>query len=231
MAVMNQLMMTAAGAGSSCPALEGTMWAWGDGNGFLGHDNLTDYSVPTQIGSLTNWTNNVGSWTYGEGIHIIKSDGTLWGFGYSNFGQIGDGDTTHRSSPVQVGSDTDWAQVSNGSNWTAAIKTNGTLYTWGYNGYGQLGHGNTTNLSVPTQVGSLTTYASVRCADAYYTMFLKTDGTLWGMGVNRQGNLGNGSTAADGVSSPVQAGSATNWLAFELTGRTVGGAVLALASA
>ena len=227
---MNTLMMTASGAGSACPELEGTLWAWGDGNNMIGHDNLTSYSVPTQIGSLTNWTNKIGTWQYGEGTHIIKTDGTLWGWGYSNFGQIGDGATTHRSSPVQVGSDTDWAQVSNGSSWTAAIKTDGTLYTWGYNGYGQLGHGDTTSRSVPTQVGSLTTYASVRCANAFFTLFLKTDGTLWGMGVDRQGNLGAGSTVADGRSSPVQAGSATNWLAFEVRGGTVGGSVLALAS-
>ena len=230
MAILNSLMMTAAGSGDTCEALEGTLWAWGQGDTYLGHDNLTSYSVPTQVGSLETWTNNIGTWHYGEGMHVIKSDGTLWGWGYNNYGQMGVGDTTHRSSPVQIGSDTDWAQVSNGSAWTSAVKTDGTLWCWGVNWYGQLGQGNTTSYSSPVQVGSLTDWASVRCGSAYFQMMLKTDGTLWGMGVDRQGNLGAGSTVADGRSSPVQAGSATDWLAFDIRGGTVGGAVVALAS-
>ena len=234
MAILNSLMMTATGSGDTCEALEGTLWAWGQGSMFLGHNNTTDYSVPTQVGSLTDWTNNVGRFSHSATNHLIKSDGTLWTWGENVYGQCGlnAGDHTviKYSSPVQVGSDTDWAQVAVGSVNSAAIRTDGTLWTWGNNWYGQLGLGDTTHRSSPTQVGSGTDWASVVCPLAYYIMMLKTDGTLWGCGVDRQGNLGQGSTVADGRSSPVQVGSATNWLAVEPAGNTVGGFVLGLAS-
>ncbi len=41
----------------------------------------------------------------------IKTDGTLWGWGFNAFGQLGLGDITHRPSPVQIGSRTDWSDI------------------------------------------------------------------------------------------------------------------------
>jgi len=232
MTVMNQLMMGASGAGSNCPALEGKLWSWGDGDNYLGHGNLTSYSSPQQIGSLTTWTNNMSDFEHSATTHVIKSDGTLWGWGENSYGMVGKGVGDHTTikyeSPVQIGSDTDWAQVSDGGVHAAAIKTDGTLYTWGNNWYGQLGHGDTTQRLEPVQVGSGTTWASVSCAEAYYTMAMKTDGTLWGCGTNRKGNLGDGTTTDR--SSFVQAGSATHWLAFACAARTVGGHIIALSS-
>ena len=233
MTVMNQLMMGASGNLSDCSALEGKLWSWGDGSNYLGHGNLTDYSSPQQIGSLTTWTNNMGDWGHSATQHVIKSDGTLWGWGENTYGNVGKGDGDHTSvkyeSPVQIGSATDWAQVSDGGIHTAAVKTDGKLYTWGGNFYGQLGHGNTTHLDEPTQVGSGTNWASVVCAEGYWTMAMKTDGTLWGAGVNQNGNLGIGNTTQT-ISSFTQAGSATHWLAFMVGGRTTNGQVIALSS-
>jgi|TARA_R110002012_G_scaffold210195_1_gene380816 alpha-tubulin suppressor-like RCC1 family protein len=232
MTVMNQLMMGASGYGSDCPALEGTMWAWGDGNNYLGHGNLTQYNSPQQIGSGTDWTNNRSQFEHSATHHVIKANGTLWGWGENSYGQVGKGAGDHTTikyeSPVQIGSSTDWAQVSDGGVHAAAIKTDGTLWTWGGNFYGNLGHGDTTHRDEPTQVGSLTTWASVSCPLAYYTMAMKTDGTLWGCGTNRKGNLGDGTTTDR--SSFVQAGSSTNWIAFSTAAGTNNGHVIALAS-
>ena len=63
----------------------------------------------------------------------IKYDGTLWGWGYNNSGQLGDGTGTQRTAPVQIGSDTNWASVSAGASHSLAVKTTGTLWAWGYN--------------------------------------------------------------------------------------------------
>jgi len=52
----------------------------------------------------------------------IKTDGSLWTFGYNGNGQLGDGTTTHKSSPVQVGTLTNWAQVVSGYGHTAALR-------------------------------------------------------------------------------------------------------------
>ncbi|NCQ12360.1 MAG: hypothetical protein GW809_09530 [Bacteroidetes bacterium] len=90
----------------------------------------------------------------------------LWTCGYNNRGQLGDGTITPKSSPVQVGSLTNWAQVAGGFWHTAAVKTDGSLWTCGYNAYSQLGDGTTTWRSSPVQVGSLTNWAQVACG--YY---------------------------------------------------------------
>lgn len=86
----------------------------------------------------------------------------LWTWGNNGYGQLGLGDINSRSSPVQIGSLTNWKQVNAGYVYTtAAIKTDGTLWTWGFNGYGVLGLGNTTNRSSPVQVGTLTNWKQV----------------------------------------------------------------------
>ncbi len=90
----------------------------------------------------------------------IKTDGTLWAWGFNIVGNLGLGDTANRSSPVQVGALTTWASTACGSNHTLAIKTDGTLWAWGQNNEGQLGLGNTTDRSSPVQVGALTTWYS-----------------------------------------------------------------------
>jgi alpha-tubulin suppressor-like RCC1 family protein len=69
----------------------------------------------------------------------IKTTGTLWGWGYNSYGQLGDGTATQRTTPFQIGSDTNWAKVAAGVIHTMAIKTTGTLYAWGHNGGGQFG--------------------------------------------------------------------------------------------
>ena len=53
----------------------------------------------------------------------IKTDGTLWAWGENGFGQLGLGNVTDRSTPVQVGALADWASVSGGQSHTVAIKS------------------------------------------------------------------------------------------------------------
>ena len=91
----------------------------------------------------------------------IKTDGTLWSWGYNPFGQLGLNNTTYYSSPKQVGALTNWLSVSCGYFHTVSIKTDGTLWSWGRNNSGQLGLGNTTNYSSPKQVGALTSWTKL----------------------------------------------------------------------
>ena len=153
----------------------------------------------------------------------MNSDGTLWASGTNNFGQLGQGHTTNRSSPVQIGALTTWAEVCGGEqNMAMAVKTDGTLWSWGANSAGQLGLGNTTNYSSPKQVGALATWSKVTAIGSA-SLSLKTDGTLWAWGYNAQGQLGQGNTT--NTSSPVQVGGLTNWSAIA---NSVGGSVFAL---
>src|SRR6266508_3833645 len=77
---------------------------------------------------------------------------TAWGWGYNISGQLGDGTTTNRSTPVQASGLTGVTAIAAGWNHTLALKGDGTVWAWGYNGDGQLGDGTTTNRSTPVQV-------------------------------------------------------------------------------
>jgi alpha-tubulin suppressor-like RCC1 family protein len=196
-------------ANRNCAAIKttGTLWTWGRNTyGQLGLGNTTSRSSPVQVGTGTDWA----SVSCGISSHVcaVKTGGTLWAWGRNNFGQLGLGDTTNRSSPVQVGTGTDWASVNCNYASTLAIKTNGTLWAWGLNAQYQLGLGNTTNRSSPVQVGTDTNWSKVSSA-RFHTIGLKTTGTLWAWGRNTGGELGLGNVS--NRSAPTQIGSKTDW--------------------
>ena len=181
---------------------DGTLWTWGrNSSGQLGTGTTTSRSSPgTTAGAGTTWCQVSAGGYYHTAA--IKTDGTLWTWGNNRYGQLGDGTTTSRSSPVTTaGAGTTWCQVGAGYAHTTAVKTDGTLWTWGYNGYGRLGTGTTTNRSSPgTTAGAGTTWCQVS-ASGLHTAAVKTDGTLWTWGYNDCGQLGTGTTTSR--SSPV----------------------------
>lgn len=133
----------------------------------------------------------------------------LYAWGLNSSGQVGNGTANNLSSPVQVGSLTDWSQISAGGEHSAAVKTNGTLWTWGKNSFGQLGQNDIVSRSSPVQVGALTDWAQVSAGLTQFTAAIKTTGTLWTWGDDDGGNLGQNSVVDR--SSPVQVGALTNW--------------------
>jgi hypothetical protein len=155
-------------------------------------------------------------------------DAGIYSWGLNNFGQLGQGTTaTYYSSPVQVGSLTNWKQVSNSNSISAGVKVDGTLWTWGRNSStgGQLGLGNNTSVSSPNQVGSLYNWKQVVCG-GFYMLAIKTDGTLWAWGNNGSGQLGVGNRTY--YSSPVQVGTLTNWKSLSIgaaSGTTMAGSM------
>jgi len=205
--------MLTASSGDGHAALiraDGTLWALGNnGSGQLGTGSTDSVQHPalSQIQPGTQW---ISQSTGGFHTAAVRSDGTLWTWGYNNNGQLGDGTTTTRSSPIQVGTDANWAQVSSGYYFTVGMRTDGTLWAWGYNTDGQMGNGTTSSSGqwTPVQVGSGNDWSSVACG-FYHVLALKQNGTLWAWGSNSAGGLGDGSTTSR--STPVQVGSATSW--------------------
>jgi len=191
----------------------GTLWARGyNVNGQLGLGDITPRSVFVQVGSDTDWAMAVSGYiqSINGAVLAVKTNGTLWAWGYNGFGGLGLGDITHRSSPVQVGSRTDWKYVASGYI-SLAVKTDGTLWSWGRNDlYGCLGLGDLTHRSSPCQVGSGTDWKVVNVSSSTgHSLALKNDGTLWSWGYNGFGTLGLGDRTDR--SSPCQIGSGTNW--------------------
>jgi alpha-tubulin suppressor-like RCC1 family protein len=173
---------------------DGTLWNWSDGSGGrLGINASTDRSTPvtTFLGG-TNWKSVAGGGSY---IVAIKTDGTLWIWGYNAYGQLGDNTVISRSTPVTtILGGNNWKSVAGGSFYTAASKTDGTLWIWGRNNFGQLGINNTANRSTPvTTILGGTNWKLVSCGETH-TAAIKTDGTLWTWGRNNNGQLGINNT-------------------------------------
>lgn len=140
---------------------DGTIWSWG--NNFFGALGLpqanTHRSSPVQIGALTTWDALFAS-PLSNHSFALKNDGTLWGWGKDDQGQIGVNgySSSGRSSPVQVTASSDWEYAAPGFEHSLFVKTTGTLWSCGNNNRGQLGLNLNTaqKRSSPIQVGALT---------------------------------------------------------------------------
>jgi alpha-tubulin suppressor-like RCC1 family protein len=184
------------------------LYSWGSGDdGILAQNSQTKYSSPTQVPGTT-WSTLAGGFAF-DSRGGIKNDGTLWGWGRNQHGQLAQNNKTNYSSPIQIPGTT-WANVSiGGDNYinTVAIKTDGTMWSWGGNGDGNLGINNRTYYSSPVQVPGTTWKDVSNGAD--WVLATKTDGTAWAWGKNSHGYLGlNNKTEK---SSPTQIGSNDNW--------------------
>ena len=101
---------------------DGAFWVWGDNDqGALGQNQEAGKrSSPVQIpGTWSKFT------SFGANMAGVKTDGTLWAWGANAVGQLGQNTSsgpTKVSSPIQIGSETDWSRVSGGENSLSGIR-------------------------------------------------------------------------------------------------------------
>lgn len=201
------------------------VWTWGYNSfGELGNGSADSSLHLTPI--VVNNLNNVIAACCKEIDSLaLTSDGTVWAWGYNDYGQLGNGTTTGSYVPVQVmlsngvtplsgvvaiaGDDAPVAGMTGLDAQTVALKSDGTVWAWGSNSHGEIGNGtsgsfypNPVQVVGPSGSGYLTGVAALACGYAY-DVALKSDGTVWAWGWNAEGQLGIG--AFDSNPHPVPA--------------------------
>jgi alpha-tubulin suppressor-like RCC1 family protein len=184
----------------------GAAYAWGkNDNGNLGVGDVTSRSSPVAVlGGLT--FADIISDTYNGTTFGITSAGVLYGWGYNNKGQIGDGTIVDKSSPVAVLGGLTFTKIKILGGTAVAMTSLGALYAWGSNTNGQLGVGDTVARSSPVAVLGGLTFADFAIApdpnsSGWSVIGFKPDGSVYAWGENTDGQVGDGSVTPR--SSPV----------------------------
>jgi len=165
--------------------------------GQLGLGNTTDQYTPVEITYFTNNNINITQIVCGYDHSIfLASDSKVYSCGRNELGQLGLGDTTNYDTPQEITSlnGKNIIHIAIGSDrLTMFLASDGKVYSCGLNNYGQLGIGNTTNQSTPQEITYFTTndinITMVSC-NSNSTIFLASDGKMYGCGRNDYGQLG-----------------------------------------
>lgn len=122
---------------------------------------------------------------------FLDNQKKLWSFGSNNYGELGDGTTNTKTSPVQIKSEVQFLQVSAGDEFSLAIDSDGNLWSWGKNDEGQLGDGTTMNKAIPEQIKTEKKFTQIS-AGKNHCLAIDNEGNLWSWGRNNRGQLGDG---------------------------------------
>ena len=170
----------------------GAVWAWGANvGGQVGDGSTATRTAPVRLITLTGSFTAVAA----GGAHslALRNDGRVFGWGLNGSGEVGDGSTTPRLSPVLVPSLTGIVTIATGTSHSLALRSNGTVAAFGANNEGQLGDNTTTRRTTPITVSGLTNVVAI-AAGAQHSMALKADGSVWMWGANGSSQLGDNTT-------------------------------------
>jgi alpha-tubulin suppressor-like RCC1 family protein len=145
------------------------------------------WATPNQIAGLANITQIASGMWHGL---AIRNDGTVWGWGDSQYGETGHGGAY---VPGQVAGLSNIIAVEAGEYGSMALRNDGTVWVWGFNGYGQFGNGtaDTAWNMTPLQVPGLTDVVAISYG-RFHCMALRRDGSVWGWGYGGNGQHANG---------------------------------------
>lgn len=172
----------------------GKVYAWGNNKrGQLGNGEISVKEIsPVEVSGLPE--NIIAIEAARDRTYALTSDGVLYAWGENDYGQLGDGSTQERHSPVKViGIEGKVIAVSAGALHTIILTDENKMYAWGMNEGGQLGIGTTIDSSTPKQVNGLDKVMidSIVAGDTF-SLALTSKGALYAWGYNGRGELGDG---------------------------------------
>ena len=199
------VQVSAGGFKSLALRADGTLWAWGsnvDGELGIGAPTAADVLVPQQV-ALPVGLPPGSAWarvSAGSSHALaIASNGSLWAWGTNGYGELGLGtgnaSPSYATRPVAVGvpAGTRWVRCASSTVFSLGIQTDGTLWQWGRNPVSPSGTWyDTPRPVVAPGAAPGTTWTEVSSC-RYHVLALRSDGTLWAWGLNRYGELGDGS--------------------------------------
>ena len=199
-------------AGATVTVLGNTGGLVRTGSTFTGWNSAADGSGTSYAPGVTltmgganlllyaQWTvtpHAVSVWGGARECIALKSDGTVWTWGFNNYGELGDGTTTNSATPLQVlgsggsGHLSGVSAIMGGEVHNLALKSDGTVWAWGWNAMNMVGDGTALTRAFPVQVSGLSSIVSLG-SRGYHSLAVKSDGTVWAWGWDRNGALGNG---------------------------------------
>jgi alpha-tubulin suppressor-like RCC1 family protein len=174
---------------------DGSLWGMGqNGSGQLGIGTLFSITLPAQI-VASNVTAIAAGYSHSL---FLKSDGSLWAMGDNANGDLGDGRIAGTNQPEPIVASNVTA-IAAGYTHNLFLKSDGSLWAMGNNQYGQLGDGHygtlpTFGTNQPEQI--VASNVTAIAAGMFHSLFLMNDGSLWAMGRNSSGQLGDGTYGA-----------------------------------
>jgi hypothetical protein len=185
----------AAGLIHSCALTStGSVKCWGyNGHNELGNGTTTDRWMPVDVSGLSGGVTAIAA-----GLRhgcALTSSGAVKCWGYNYYGQLGDGTTSNRSTPVDVSGLSGGVTAIAGAFHSCAITRAGGVKCWGLNDYGQLGDGTTSGRSTPVDVSGLSGGVTAIAVGSAHSCALSSAGGVKCWGANYYGQLGDGTTS------------------------------------
>ncbi|MBY0279526.1 DUF4215 domain-containing protein [Candidatus Binatia bacterium] len=172
----------------------GGVKCWGDNsNGQLGDGTMTTRTTPVDVVGLGSGVAAIatGNWF----TCALTTAGGVKCWGHNAFGELGDGTTTRRLTPVDVsGLASGVTAIAAGAITTCALTAAGGVKCWGYNGTGDVGDGTTTHRSTPVDVSGLTSGVQSIALGLHQACAVTTAGAARCWGENIAAQLGDGTT-------------------------------------
>lgn len=143
--------------------------------------------------------------------YAIRSDGSLWSWGWNEKGQSGNGVSERTATPTLADGNRLWKKAVGGKAYGFFLAEDGSLWAAGTHESGVQGTNDGLDHKVLTRIGTDNDWADMACSRfwGYSAFAIKTNGTLWSWGENSAGQLGIGNTQAQ--TQPVQVGTDTDW--------------------